>query len=158
MALTAASTGVAQEVTGTGEPTRPGGRAAAIGQERCPRCGTRLVVTYDEPECPGCGYVDYSHAPAPMGKRSNSLLSAATRYVLRYVGDFPNLAETLTEVELRMVRRRDIYAVDCPFCEQPMYPMSQSGSRPNPLEQRYKCEHGHRVSLVTSPDGALGWA
>ncbi len=123
----------------------------------CPRCDTRLVKGYDEPRCLSCGYTDYSYAQNKLNKNKSNLLSAATRYVLRYVGDFPNLAETLTQVKLIRVRNRIIYAVSCPFCTKAMDESALSGKRPDIREQRYKCMDGHRVSLIPSKEGSLGW-
>ena len=52
----------------------------------CPRCEASLVSNYYEPQCLQCGYVDYSYTPPTQIGRRN-LMSAATRYVFRYVGD-----------------------------------------------------------------------
>ena len=124
----------------------------------CRRCDTRLVTGYYEPQCPSCGYVDYSHTPEATPQRSNGIISTATRYVLRYVGEFPTLTETLTHVRLIRVRNRVLFAVNCPFCEKAMDQSSLSGKRHEPREQRYKCMDGHRVSLVPCKNGAaFGW-
>ena len=123
----------------------------------CRRCDTRLMKGYDEPQCPNCGYVDYSHTLKRTPSRDASIISTATRYVLRYVGDFPSLSDTLTHVKLIRVRNRVVYAVNCPFCERAMDQSSLSGKRPDAREQRYKCMDGHRVSLVPKTNGALGW-
>ena len=114
-----------------------------------------MAMGYDEPECPVCGNADYSYTD--MRKRSKSLMSAATRYVLRYAGDFPALGQTLAHVKLVRVRNRVVFAVRCPFCERIMDQSSLSGKRPDLGEQRYKCEDGHRVSLVPLRNGMLGW-
>ena len=121
----------------------------------CGRCGTRLVMGYDEPECIACGWSDYSHTNETS--RSKSVISAATRYILRYVGDFPALAHTLAHVHLVRVRNRAIFAVACPFCKKEMEQSSLSGKRPDLREQRYKCVDGHRVSLVPLKGDLLGW-
>ena len=124
----------------------------------CLRCDTRLVAGYFEPQCPSCGYVDYSHKPEAASGRANGIISTATRYVLRYVGEFPTLTETLAHVRLIRVRNRVLFAVNCPFCEKAMDQSSLSGKRHEPREQRYKCMDGHRVSLVPCKNGAsLGW-
>ena len=122
----------------------------------CKRCGTRMVMSYDEPECLVCGYVEYSYTREFSGDREN-LLSTATRYVLRYVGDFPALTETLAHVKLIRIRNRVGFAVNCPFCEQIMEESSLSGKRPEVREQRYKCTDGHRVSLIPNNSGMMGW-
>ena len=121
----------------------------------CPRCSTRLRIGYFEPECLRCGYVDYKYRPRIKTKQS--LISSATRYVLRYVGDFPGLAETLTHIKLKRVRNRVVYRVDCPFCGSPMDQTSLSGKRREVREERYKCMAGHRVSLTPGRNGGLGW-
>ena len=115
-----------------------------------------MVMSYDEPECLSCGYADYEYTRKFSGDHDN-LLSTATRYVLRYVGDFPALTETLTHVKLIRIRNRVGFAVNCPFCEQIMEESSLSGKRPEAKEQRYKCEDGHRVSLIPGTNGMTGW-
>jgi hypothetical protein len=121
----------------------------------CPRCSTRLRIGYFEPECLGCGYVDYKyHAPT---QARTSLISSGTRYVLRYMGGFPGLADTLTHIRLKRIRNRVVYSVDCPFCGSVMDQTSLSGKRREVREERYKCASGHRVSLTPGKSGGLGW-
>ena len=55
----------------------------------CPRCQTSLIITYHEPECLQCGFVGlHLHPPTPINK-GKSLMSSATRFVFRYIGDSP---------------------------------------------------------------------
>ena len=131
--------------------------APAPAEGRCPRCNTCLMISYEESLCPCCGYVNHAHTKTSNRQENASLISTATRYVLRYVGDFPTLAETLAHVKLVRVRNRVVYAVRCPFCEKSMDQSSLSGKRPEVREQRYKCMDGHRVSLVPCKNGMLGW-
>ena len=129
--------------------------APTNGRKACPRCKAYLVLGYHEPECLRCGYVDYEYqAPAPI---NNSILGSGTRYILRYVGEFPTLAETLTYVQLRRVRNRAVFGVSCPFCVRPMEQTSLSGKRREVREQRYECSLGHRVSLTPTRKGSMGW-
>ncbi len=122
----------------------------------CPRCTASLVMTYDEPECLQCGFADYTYTPpTPITKKS--LISAGTRYVFRYIGDSPNLAETLAYIHLRKIRNRVIYGVTCPFCQLQMDQSSLSGKRRELREERYRCPDGHRVSLIPSKNGNMGW-
>ena len=123
----------------------------------CPRCESILLVNYGEPQCLPCGFVDYSYDPPRPAGTSTSVLSTATRHILRYVGDFPTLAETLAYVRLRRVRNRVEYGVKCPFCEREMVQSSLSGKRREIREERYRCEDGHRVSLTPGRYGVLGW-
>ena len=123
----------------------------------CARCGTRLVMGYDEPECLSCGWADYSYTDTRVNPNGTSIISTATRYVLRYCGDFPRLTETLAHARVVRVRNRVVYAVNCPFCDNVMEQSSLSGKRPEAREQRYKCIDGHRVSLVPAKRGMLGW-
>ncbi len=125
-------------------------------QRVCPRCASALIITYDEPECLPCGYVDYKYVPpTPIGKKS--LMSAGTRFVLRYVGDSSRLTETLVNVQLKRLRHRIVYAVSCPFCKGEMEQSSLSGKRRELREERYKCSVGHRISLIPNRDGRMGW-
>ena len=124
----------------------------------CPRCEASLVSNYFEPQCLQCGYVDYSYSPPTQIGRRN-LMSAATRYVFRYVGDAPKLAETLAHVQLRRLRNRVVFGVTCPLCDDDveMEQTSLSGKRKEIREERYRCPQGHRVSLIPRRDGSMGW-
>jgi len=122
----------------------------------CQRCESKMIITYEELECLLCGYVDYTYTP-PVKIRSKSIVSTGTRYVLRYVGDSKKLSETLTYVQLRRLRNRVVFGVRCPFCETEMEQSSLSGKRREVREERYKCESGHRVSLLPKADGSMGW-
>ena len=123
----------------------------------CPRCDSRLRFNYDEPICLQCGYVNYEYAAPDQIRRQTNLMSAGTRSVLRYVGEFSTLSETLTHVKLVRLRNRVVYGVRCPFCGQAMAQSSLSGKRREAREERYKCSDGHRVSLTPGRNGALGW-
>lgn len=123
----------------------------------CPRCEARLRISYEEPECLQCGYVDYQYSPPQSMRRERSVISTGTHYILRYVGEFPTLANTLTHIKLQRLRNRAIYGVDCPFCGRDMVQSSLSGKRREVREERYKCTEGHRVSLTPNKNGSLGW-
>ena len=138
----------------------PGVQVVSVSMRltRCHRCGTRLMMGYDEPECLSCGWVDYSQTTATSASSDGaSIISTATKYVLRYCGDFTNLAETLVYARVVRIRNRVAYTVNCPFCNQIMEQSSLSGKRPDVREQRYKCSSEHRVSLVPTKQGMLGW-
>ena len=129
-----------------------------VEHAQCPRCEASLVSNYYEPQCLQCGYVDYSYTPPTQIGRRN-LMSAATRYVFRYVGDAPKLAETLAHVQLRRLRNRVVFGVTCPLCDTDveMEQTSLSGKRKEIREERYRCPEGHRVSLIPRKDGSMGW-
>ena len=123
----------------------------------CPRCQTKLIIGYDEPECSTCGYVDYEYEPRTTTD-NKSILSSATKFILRYIGDFENLSNTIANVKVVRVKNRVVYSVECPFCLNPMEQSSLSGKRAEIREQRYKCEKGHRVSLLPNKKHkGLGW-
>jgi hypothetical protein len=124
----------------------------------CPRCRRRLVVAYDEPQCLQCGYQQYDYV-SPRNGRSRSILSTATKYVLRYIGDSHTLSPMLAYVKVERLRNRVIYKVKCPFtnCQKIMEQFSLSGKRPVVQEQRYKCNDGHRISLIPGKNGMFGW-
>ena len=138
------------------EVLRTAPQSTPIRRVVCPRCGSMLRINYDEPQCLPCGYVDYAYT-APAGSAAKSVISTATRHILRYVGDFPALSETLTHVRLRRLRNRVVYDVRCPFCDTLMEQSSLSGKRREIREERYKCKDGHRVSLTPTGNGSLGW-
>ena len=64
----------------------------------CPRCTTQLMLSYDEPECLNCGYADYAYTEEFPNRGKENLLTSATCYIFRYVGESENLMETLTKV------------------------------------------------------------
>ena len=124
----------------------------------CPRCEASLVSNYYEPQCLQCGYVDYTYTqPTRIGRKN--LMSAATKYVFRYVGDAPKLTETLAHVQLQRLRNRVVFGVTCPLCVEDveMEQTSLSGKRKEIREERYRCPDGHRVSLIPRKDGSMGW-
>ena len=129
-----------------------------VRHNTCPRCDASLVSSYYEPQCLQCGYVDYGFKPpARIGKKN--LMSSSTRYVFRYIGEAPLLAETLAHVQLRRLRNRIVFGVTCPFCDDDveMEQSSLSGRRKEIREERFHCHYGHRVSLVPRQDGSMGW-
>lgn len=129
-----------------------------VRHSQCPRCEASLVSSYYEPQCLRCGYVDYSYTPpTKIGKKN--LMSSSTRYVFRYIGEAPLLAETLAHVQLRRLRNRIVFGVTCPFCddEVEMEQSSLSGKRKEVREERFRCHEGHRVSLIPRKDGSMGW-
>ena len=145
--------GIPSPTTGLSpEPTRA---LDARDHKTCPRCNGHLRMSYHEPECLQCGYADYRYTPptSPV----TSLVSSATRYVLRYVGESSALADTLTHAELRPVRGRAAFQLTCPFCSGPMLQSPLSGKRTESTEDRYKCGEDHRVSLTSGSDGPLDW-
>ncbi len=138
----------APEQTTQSEVLRTAPQPTPIRRVTCPRCGSMLRINYDEPQCLPCGYVDYAYTAPACSAATRSVISTATRHILRYVGDFPALSETLTHVKLRRLRNRVIYDVRCPFCDTLMEQSSLSGKRREIREERYKCLDGHRVSLT----------
>ena len=132
-------------------------RAVSGDGTHCPRCETHLSVGYDESVCMVCGYVNHDYVPPSVLNRKQSMISSGTRFVLRYVGDSPTLAEILTHVKLKRLRNRIVYGVTCPFCRGDMEQSSLSGKRREVREERYRCTQGHRVSLTPTKSGALGW-
>ena len=131
--------------------------AVADGRMTCPRCEARLRIIYYEPECLQCGFADYQYTPAPSPNGKKSLMTTGTESIVRYAGQSPSLAETLTHVKLTRLRNRAVYNVKCPFCDRPMAQSSLSGKRREVREERYKCTEGHRVSLIPGKDGSLAW-
>ncbi len=121
----------------------------------CPRCEAQLRINFDEPQCLQCGYVDYGYVPPQKKERKDPF--NGNRHILRYTGEFKNLKDTLTHVELRRFRNRAIYLVCCPFCNKEMTQTSLSGKRREVREERYKCAQDHRISLTPSKNGSLGW-
>ena len=127
------------------------------GRPQCPRCCDTLVKGFNEPECLKCGYVDYGYVDRTKNARPTNLISAGTRYVLRYVGDSKGLKEKLAYVQAVRLRNRAVYEVCCPFCSTTMEQSSLSGKRRDIREERFKCVHGHRVSLTPGRNSSLGW-
>ena len=132
---------------------------ATTSRKLCPRCGTTLMFGYEDLKCVACGYVDPDSIAVISSREQRSLISTATRFVVRYVGDSPNLADTLTYVQLRRHNNRAVHGVRCPFCSGSMEQSSLSGKRKVASEERYRCKLEHRISLVPVPgkEGTLGW-
>ena len=130
-------------------------RTETTARSVCPRCEARLRINYCEPECLQCGYVDYTYRLSRRVRKN--VVNSGTRYVLKYVGEFPALSETLAHIQLHRLRNRVVYGVSCPFCGRSMVQASLSGKRREVREERYKCMDGHRVSLTPKSDGGLGW-
>ena len=124
----------------------------------CPKCSARLHVTFEDAECINCGYVDYEYVAPQVGNtRKGSIISTGTRYVLRYIGEFPALTQVVTHVKVYRIRNRVVYGVSCPFCGSGMSQSSLSGKRREIREERYKCTSGHRVALCPDNKSELGW-
>ena len=130
---------------------------AQSNKTHCPKCSAQLHRNYDDAECLNCGFVDYDFVPPVSKRKQNSIIGTGTRYVLRYVGEFPTLSDVVTHVKVYRVRNRVVYGVRCPFCGSGMSQSSLSGKRREIREERYKCTSGHRVSLCPNGDGDIGW-
>ena len=91
----------------------------------CPRCYAGLLKTYDEPQCFQCGYIDYEYTAPKASERS--LLSSATRFVLRYKGAFNRLEDTLTDIELKRVSNRTVAWSNLPLLHAPYEPVPTVG-------------------------------
>lgn len=118
----------------------------------CPRCDGRLTPDdQDDPSCLDCGYVDYQQ-DKPI-KKSGGVWSG-TGYRLRYIGDWPALAEMIVTVNL-VKREYGIWSgsvtrasviPDCPWCGDAMSPQD-AGKFRSKAESRYACPTGHRITL-----------
>ena len=149
---------VTQEHDVSRDSPRGASNGASTGSRTvCPRCNAPLWINYDELECLHCGYVDYQYTPPSNGNGRKSIISTATHYVIRYVGEFSTLSDTLAHVRVQRVRNFVVYGVECPFCGKQMIQSSLSGNRRGVRECRYKCDEGHRVSLTPDKNGSLGW-
>ena len=126
-------------------------------RNKCPRCSGFIYWSYEEPGCLQCGYVDYSSPPKRTTPKSKSILNKGTEYILRYKGDSACLMEILTIVKVVRIRNRVVFNLDCPFCGVKMEQASMSGHRKEIKEERFKCPIGHRVSLIPSEEGVVGW-
>jgi uncharacterized protein YbaR (Trm112 family) len=124
----------------------------------CPRCETRLWLTaYGELECLLCGFVNY-HYMFPTNGKALSVLSTATGLVVRYVGDYPALADIQTEMRSQRVKNRVVYVVDCPWCHEPMRLVAAAGKRKHRGKIRYECSVRHRINLTPPENGlGMGW-
>ena len=142
----------APATTTTTTPTKIGAR------EICPRCKKPLFTNYYEPECLQCGYAHYEFTP-PTQIGGKSQMSSGRKYIFRYVGDFPKMAERLVHSRLERLRNRVVRVPTCPFCEAEMEQSSLSGKRREIREERYRCPDGHRISLIPLKDQNMymGW-
>ena len=123
----------------------------------CPRCEAPLRITYEEPQCLQCGYVDYCYTAPGVSAVKRSIMSSATRYVIRYAGTLSALTDLTAHVHIERVRNFVVHGVKCPYCNKQMIRSSASGNREGVQKGRYRCEEGHRVSVTPDRDGGLGW-
>jgi len=123
----------------------------------CPRCEAPLWINHEEPECLQCGYVDYRYTAPAVGANKKSIMSSATRYVIRYVGTSPALTDLSAHVHVEQVRNFVVHRVNCPYCDKQMICSSVSGNREGVRKGRYRCDEGHRVLVTPDKDGGLGW-
>ena len=135
-----------------------GVQESLANKTHCPKCSARLHVSFEDAACLSCGYVDYEYvAPYHEDTSKASIISTGTRYVLRYIGEFPALTQVVTHVMVYRIRNRVVYGGSCPFCGSGMSQSSLSGKRREIREERYKCTSGHRVSLCPNDKSELGW-
>jgi uncharacterized OB-fold protein len=127
------------------------------GKLLCPKCSSVIVRTYYEPQCLQCGYVDYSTPLEKIESPGSTVVGSATRYMVRYKGHSENFKEKLAHVKVVREKNRIIFNVDCPFCETSMEQTSLSGKRKDLREERFKCNQGHRVSLLPSKKSGITW-
>ena len=124
----------------------------------CPRCSARLFENYEELLCVRCGYTDYSRPlpKPPTGPRN--ALNAATLWIVRYVGDSPNMANDLMQVRTERSGYCIVYRATCPYCKSTMSQSSRrSSKRIEKREERHRCDHGHIITLTWDEEGELGW-
>ena len=127
------------------------------GKLLCPKCSSIIVRTYYEPQCLQCGYVDYSTPLEKIESPGSTVVGSATRYMVRYKGHSENFKEKLAHVKVVREKNRIIFNVNCPFCETSMEQTSLSGKRKDLREERFKCNQGHRVSLLQSKKSGITW-
>ncbi len=123
----------------------------------CPRCEAPLRITYEEPQCLQCGYVDYRYTAPAVGAGKKNIMSSATRYVIRYAGTVPALTHLTAHVHVERVRNFVVHGVKCPYCNKQLIRSSVLGNREGVQKGRYRCDEGHRVSVTPDKDGGLGW-
>ena len=123
----------------------------------CPKCSSAIVKTYYEPQCLQCGYVDYSTPLEKIESPGSTVVGSATRYMVRYKGHSDNFKDKLAHVKVVRQKNRIIFDVNCPFCESSMDQTSLSGKRKDLREERFKCDQGHRVSLLPSKRNGITW-
>jgi len=128
----------------------------------CPRCGAHLSQNYatEPPLCLACGWEDYEY-PLEKHKRQRDGLMSGLSAQLRYIG-FSDLLEALT-VAVRVERNEKAQAgiatvPTCPWDGRDMKVMSLGGKRKARSERTYRCSKRHRISLLSSANGAWrGW-
>ncbi len=140
-------------------PPSPTAEGPTAPLNRCPKCDGTLTMGYDEPRCIWCGFQDYSYTPEVSAGRQRSILSSATRFVVRYVGSSPALADVTTEARAVRMGNRLVHQVMCPFCEDGklMAQASLSGRRREVREERFRCVESHCLSLTPARNGVLAW-
>ena len=128
----------------------------------CPRCDAHLSQNYatEPPLCLACGWEDYTYL-VPKRERGSNTLMGGLASQLRYIG-FSDLLEALT-VAVRVERNEKAQAgiatvPTCPWDGRDMKVMSLGGKRKARSERTYRCSKRHRISLLSSANGAWrGW-
>jgi ssDNA-binding Zn-finger/Zn-ribbon topoisomerase 1 len=130
-----------------------------VGGDICPKCNGQMRKTYtdQEPNCWVCGFVDYTFVPRMA--EAKSILATGTEFLVRYTGAFPAMKNRL--VHIKAVRGSGVAKIshdaECPFCGSPMDAVALSIKRKHVSEDRYICPDGHRISLLQTRDGGIGW-
>ena len=128
----------------------------------CPRCDAHLSQNYatEPPGCVACGWEDYAYA-IPKRERGSNAVMGGLASQLRYIG-FSDLLEALT-VAVRVERNEKAQTgiatePSCPWAGRAMKVMSLGGKRKAQSERTYRCSKRHRISLLSSANGAWrGW-
>ena len=128
----------------------------------CPRCDAHLSQAYatEPPGCVACGWEDYAYAIPKRERRSNALMGGLASQ-LRYIG-FADALQGVTisaRVERSEKAQTGIATVpSCPWDGKDMKVMSLGGKRKAQSERTYRCSKRHRISLLSSANGAWrGW-
>ena len=77
--------------------------------------------------------------------------------MVRYKGHSENFKDKLTHVKVIRIKNRIVFDVNCPFCDSSMEQTSLSGKRKDLKEERFKCDQGHRVSLIPAKKNGIAW-
>ena len=154
-----------------------GGRAPEAVGGMCPRCNTQLRQTYlsEEPECPACGYIDYTYIPPIVKSEGPRLMESAVINHVVYKGDSQALGNVTLGVRSERMHPRTPYGPansgssrmkdipSCPFpsgkgrCGEDMGVLPETTQERKRNERRYACADGHQVRIITENEGNQWW-
>ncbi len=92
------------------------------------------------------------------------VMKPISKYRLKYQGDYPNLSDLPTFIEVYDIKGKIMYGICCPFCGKGMssldrddYSIQKSNNSNEIADEKYKCNPGHQITLYADTKGDMAW-